>query len=491
VEGSGCNNMTKKKDNDIIVSLIGGQSQDVTGSATLISYVDENNERKCILCELGLIQGNNTVLGEYRENKKMIENIPYEDINYVFTIHNHIDHTGSLPTLIANNYNGRIMTTYENKEILKKLLVDASYIHQKNIQYLKSKGHKVLPLYTDQDTYSLFDYMDTYEVGVIYKVDDMVSFRYIHNSHVVGATQLELWIKKPSGQIKKILITSDLGSRINKDFQCFLHDTEIVSKANLVLMESTYGGKPSFSKQDCINERKEIKELINEYVLTNKNRCFIPCFSYGRLQNQMCMIYEMFKDTWDMDIPIVVDTKLGNEINDTYDRILEGEELEYWQEVKNWKAFKFIRDYKGSMAFLSKRQSALILSSSGMVSAGHSILYAKQILSCSKDIMIFCGYCSPNTIGGKILNEEQRTVTIEGEVLLKRCRIKRFNTFSSHAQEDDLINYIKSINCDKIILHHGSKECKESLKERAINELRKINKTTPIICSMKDMQIKL
>lgn len=481
----------KNKDNDIIVSLIGGQSEDVTGSATLISYVNEYNERRCILCELGLIQGNNSILAEYRENKKMLESIPYENIDYVFTIHNHIDHTGSLPSLIANNYRGRIITTYENKEIMKKLLVDASYINQKNIQYLKSKGHKVTPSYTDQDTYELFNYMDVYGVGEMYKLDNIVSFRYSRNSHVVGATQLELWIKKKSGQIKKILITSDLGSKVNKEFQNFLYDTEIINKANLVLMESTYGGKPSFTKQDCINERTQIKKLINEYVLENKNRCFIPCFSYGRLQNQMCMIYEMFKDNWDMDIPIVIDTKLGNAINDTYDKILEGKDLEYWQEVKNWKAFKYIRDYKGTMAFLTKRQSSLILSSSGMISAGHSVLYAKQILSCSKDIILFCGYCSPNTIGGKILNEEQRTVAIEGEVILKRCRIERFNTFSSHAQEDDLIDYIKAINCDKIVLHHGSKQCKEDLKNRAIEELRKINKTTPIVCSVKDMQLKL
>lgn len=480
-----------KKDDDIIVSLVGGQSDDVTGSATLISYLDANNERKCILCELGMIQGNNTILQEYKENKEMLESIDFSNINYVFTAHSHIDHIGNLPYLVAVGYGGRIITTFEQREISKKLLVDCSYIHQKNIFYLKSKGHKVKPLYTDQDTYSLFDYMDMYSIGDVHKLDDNVSFRYSYNSHVVGATQLEIWIKKPSSEIKKILITSDLGSKVNKDFQVFLKDTEIIHKANLVLMESTYGGKPSFSKQDCIDERREIKNIINEYVLGNGNRCFIPCFSFGRLQNTMCMLYEAFKDSWDMEIPIVIDTKLGNAINDTYERILDGEELEYWKKVKEWGAFKYIRDYRGTVAFLSKKQSAVILSSSGMLNAGHSTIYAQQILGCSKDVMIFIGYCSPNTIGGKILNEEQKTVTIDGDVILKRCKIFRFHTFSSHAQENDLINYIKQINCDKIVLHHGGKECKKALKERADKELRAINKTTTVICSYKNMQLKL
>lgn len=481
----------RKKDNDIIVTLIGGNSEGVTGSATLVNYMGSDGDRKLILCELGGIQGNNTVLGEYRENKKMLENIPVEHINSVFTIHQHMDHCLNLPYLIAKGYTGRIITTYEQKEILKKLTIDGSYIHQKNVFTLKSKGHKVQPLYTDQDAYAIFDIMDIYSVGETHKLDDMVSFRYRNNSHVTGATQLELFIKKPSGQVKKILITSDLGSKVNKEFTPFLKETEIVPKANLVLMESTYGGRPSFSKQDCIDERRQIKKLIQEYVLDNGNRLMIPCFSFQRLQSQMCMIYEFFKDSWDENIPIVVDTKLGNAINDTFEKILEGEELEYWKTVKEWKPFKYIKDYKGTMAFLSKRQSCVILSSSGMISAGHSVLYAESIIDSSKDCLVFCGYCSPNTIGGKILNEEQKTVTIEKVVHQKKCRIVKFNTFSSHAQEDDLIDYIKQLNCDKIVLHHGQNDAKKALKERSDRELREINKTTPVVCSTKNMQIVL
>lgn len=479
----------KKKDNDIIVSLVGGQSNGVTGSIVQISYIDENSDRKLIQCEMGMIQGNNSLLDEYRENKRMLEKLPIKDIYAVFIIHNHCDHTANLPYLISNGFHGRIITTEIQKEIAKPLLLDASYIHQKSCFNLKSKGYKdVKPLYTDQDTYSLFDYMEIYSIGEIHKLDDMVSFRYRNNSHVTGATQLELFIKKTSGQVKKIVITSDLGSKVNKPFIPFLKDTEIINKANLVLMESTYGGRPSFSKQDCIDERREIKKIIQEYVLNNKNRVMIPCFSFQRLQSQMCMIYEMFKDNWDMEIPVVVDTKLGNQINDVFSKILEGEELEYWEEVKSWKGFKFIRDYKGTMAFLSKRVPCVVLSSSGMISAGHSLLYVETFLDSSKDCIIFCGYCSPNTIGGKILNDEQNTVTIEKVVHKKRCKIVRFNTFSSHAQEDDLIDYIKQINCDKIVLHHGEKEAKNALKERADKELRKINKTTPIICSYKNIQ---
>jgi len=482
----------KKKDEKIVVTTYGGQSEGVTGSITEISYKKDDNSRGFILLEMGGIQGNNTVLGEYQENKKLLEDIPIEDVEYVFIAHSHQDHEMHLPYLSANNFKGRIIMTKENLEISKKLLLDSTYIHGKNIEYLKSKGKKVKPFYSEQNCYEVFDKIDTYDINKIYKLNDNLSFRFRTNSHVVGSTQIELFIKKPSGQIKKILYTSDLGSPMNKEFQPFLKDNYIVNKANLVLMESTYGSSErSFSRKDCIKERDELKSLIQEFVLNNHRNLMIPCFSYGRLQSMMVFVYENYKDTWNMEIPIVVDTALGNDINTVYEKILEGEELEYWKEVKSWKAFKFIKDYKGTITFLSTKQNGLIFSSSGMISAGHSVIYAKQLLGNSNDCIAFCGYCSPNTIGGKILNESQRTVKIEDSVVLKRCTIKRFSTFSSHAQQIDLVNYIKQLNCDQIVLHHGDTESKMELKIVANEELRKINKTTKITCSYKNMQIVL
>lgn len=481
----------KKKDDNIIVSFLGGNSSDVTGSATLISYLCEE-KRRTILIELGMIQGNKTVLEEYRENKKMIDNIPLKDVSEVFVLHPHCDHIGLLPTISSNNPDCRVITTKACAKISEKLLLDASHIHKENMIYLKEKGNKVNPLYMEKDTYDIISRFETYEIGKVYELDKMVSFRFLNNSHVVGATQLELWIKKKSGQTKKLLFTSDLGSKTNKSFQYFTKDTEIVPKANLMVIESTYGGKPTFTKQECIEERKKFKELVNEYVLQNKRRAFTPVFSFCRLQNMMCLTYELFKDTWDYNIPIIVDTRLGNQINDVYENVLEGEDLEYWKKVKSWKAFTYIKEYPSTIAFLSKKnQPALIFSSAGMITAGHSTLYAQQVLQSSKDIMVFCGYCSPNSIGGRILNEEQKTVMINKQVIQKRCRIERLSTFSSHAQENDLVDYIKNINCDKIILQHGSKESKLALKNRAIEELRKINKTTPIVVCEKGMQIKL
>lgn len=81
----------KKKDSDkIIVSFVGGSRTNITGSSVLISYPTSNTERKLICLEAGMIQGESKPEYEYSVNKKMIENIPVEDVSAVFVMHSHV-----------------------------------------------------------------------------------------------------------------------------------------------------------------------------------------------------------------------------------------------------------------------------------------------------------------------------------------------------------------------------------------------------------------
>lgn len=480
--------MSKKRKEKVIASAIGGSATDVTGSCWSVSYPKKDGSNGIILIELGMIQRNTTILEEYNLNKKMLEKIPMKEAEYVFVNHSHIDHTGNLPALIPNGFNGRVICTYENRMISEKLLFDAAHIHLKNIEAMRFKGKKVSHLYTGQDCYDLFDRVDVYSDNEIHKLDEYVSFRYVENSHVVGAKQLELFITTPSGKVKKILYTSDLGSPMNKELQPFLKDNQIVTKANLAIFESTYGNSSrGFNKEEAIAEREELIKTIKEYI-KNERRVFLPVFSYGRMQSTLELLYRNFKDEEWFDIPVVVDSKLANEINDVYRKILKDEDLAYWEEILAWKNIKFVRDYKGTMAVLGKKTPMIVLSSSGMVTAGHSLIYARNFLESKNDIIIFTGYCGEGTIGSKILNPEQKTVTIDGIVTNKMCHIKRFNTFSSHIQQPDLINYLKQINCNKIILHHGTEDAKSELRDKAKEELMRIGKTTPIVCSDKGYQ---
>jgi len=171
---------------------------------------------------------------------------------------------------------------------------------------------------------------------------------------------------------------------------------------------------------------------------------------------------------------------------------LDNEDLAYWDEVMTWKAFKFINDNKSCEAFVnSKPKSYLVLSSSGMISGGFSNLFVNQMLQDSHNGILFCGYCSPNTIGGQLLDNSTDTVIVDGRTLKKRCIVKRYYSFSSHASQKDIVNYIKQCDCQKVVLQHGSSDAKEELKKLSEIELSKMNRTTKVISSYKDMQITL
>lgn len=488
-----------KKDNEVVITVSGNQSEEVVGSNTTISYLTDEG-RKTILVELGMIQ-NNDMADEYILNKEMLNNIPIKNSDYCFIAHIHSDHIALLPSLSSMGFKGRIITTKTNAILSKPMLQDTIKLHMKSCQYLRDNKDKfkkkikgrVKELFVEKDLDNTLNMMDIYELDNIYQLDDYLSFRFTNNSHIIGATQLELFIKKYGTNVtKKITFTSDLGNTDNYSYTYFTEPTVPVSTSNILFIESTYGlGDRNFNKRICLEERKQLEKDILSFLNYN-NACMIPCFALSRLSNMMCWLYDTFKDRWDMSKPIVIATNLGCKLNNKMYEVLDDEDLAYWDEVMHWKAFKFIKDGKSCEAFLSsKPKGYLVLSSSGMVSGGFSNLFAKQMLQDSHNGILFCGYCSPNTIGGQLLDDNFDTVNIEGSILKKRCIVKRYYSFSSHASQKDLINYIKQCNCQKVVLMHGSKEAKEELQKLSEIELSKINRTTKVISSYRDMQITL
>lgn len=480
--------MTKKRrDNDIIVSFLGGSSTDVTGSSVLINYSKGKKERGYILLEMGLRQGGNTPEKDISNNRKMLENFPKEligKIEYVLLGHAHCDHVANLPFLNEDNgFNGEIISSKATINISKPLITDSVGIHSSNIKRIKeTKGKKISPLYTEPQMYQMFDRMRCVSIGEKHILNDWITIRFINSGHVLGGTMIELWIRKPNNDVKHIIYSSDLGTSYNNDFQYFVPMREQVSKCNLFISEATYNtAERCFSRKDSIKEREELKKEIKEQLLSNK-RILFSAFSFGRFQNLMCMLYDWFHDEeWFKEFPIVLDGVLCHKINSCYSNVLEDEEKEYFQKVTNWKNFHKITSYDGTLAVLSKRTAGIYISTSGFLVNGKITTYLQQFLGSSRDVVYITGYCgNEDSIGFKILNPEQKTVTIDKKVILKRAKVKQLKTFSSHIQYDELIKLYKGLDCNKILIHHSSENDKEAFGNIVREELRKIGKSTKV-----------
>ena len=473
----------RRRKGKIEITSLGTSTTGVTGSCWCIEYDKSNGTRGLILLENGICQGG-TVAEDYNANKRMADYIPYDRAEFMLFSHPHGDHLLLAPASISRGFSGKVIMTEEQRIIGEKLLLDGAFIHDRNIKELHKMGKKVEPLFTESDTYLFMNRVQTIEKYEWIRLNEEVEIRYVNNSHVLGAVQIEIKIRKPSNHIVKILYTGDLGSKLNLEFQPFLQENEIVKKTDIMICESTYGSSSrGFTKQQCIDERKDLMETLHE-VIDRKSMCLIPSFSFSRSQTLMCMLYEEFKDIKDLNCQFIVDSRLTCEINSAYREVLKNEERDYFNEVMAWEKFKFISNYKDTIDLATKNDGIprIIISSSGFMEAGHVREWAKHILGNKNAYICFVGYGGSGTLADRIRHQKGNEITIDGITCIRRCKIKEYGTFSSHIQQKEIIDYFKQIAIGhKILLHHGDENAKNELKHEATKELRKIGKTTKIV----------
>ena len=480
--------VSKRNKNKVIVEIIGANRHQVTGSATLISIPLKEGGYKRILIESGGNQTNQDLYTEYLRNKEIVESVPHNEIDYVFALHAHYDHIGNLPSLIPNGFNGKLITNKENREIMTPMLVDGAFIMNKNIQALNKK-HNITHLYKEEDVYLLMSRCETYSMNEIHTLDDLVSFQFVSAGHILGSCQLILYLKTPTGQIKKLHFTSDLGSDYNK--QPFVKPKDIVNSSNFSLFEATYNelDRGFKSKKECERERKEFKKFLKN-ELKNKRNILIGVFAQARQQTMMEFLYRSFKDDKDFNYPIYVDGVLGLTLNNCYLSVLEGEDREYWKEVMSWENFKYISSYEKSMnVACNKSEVCIKISSSGMFSNGRIMNHVKTMIEDSNSTFVICGYQGEGTVGRELQRTDNTEVKIEGMMFKKKCKIYQMNTWSSHIMPMENINYMSQINTPLIVINHSDEEHKYEFRDIVENELRLRNSSAKVVCASDDNSI--
>ena len=164
--------------------------------------------------------------------------------------------------------------------------------------------------------------------------------------------------------------------------------------------------------------------------------------------------------------------------------LLKDEDLEKWETVKQWNNFIYNKDYKGTLAWLSKRECGIYISSSGFVQPQtRSCDYVKNFMGCKNDLVVFVGYYgAEGTLAYELVNKPKGTpIKFDNTTLIKQCDVATFSTFSSHIQQQEIFDYWREINTNKIIIHHASKEAKEELIKKGKEYLLSKNKTTNIV----------
>lgn len=478
--------VSKKNKNKVIVEFVGESHNGVVGSSIICSYPTKEGEYEQVLIECGMVQRNGALKEEYSINKEVIDRVlNCGNFKAIFVSHAHLDHTGLLPTLVDNT--DKFVMATENKELLRPLLLDGAYILQRNCKVLENQKFKCKPFYTDQEVYRMLNKTETYNKNEMYKLNEYVSFRFLPNNHIVGATSIELFFKTPSGNIKKVYYTGDMGSPKNQ--QPFCEVTNVPSNASIVITEATYSDlSRNYSPSEIEKERKQMLKDIKEELSKGKT-ILIGAFAMSRTQNLLHFLYENFSNDENFKTNIYLDGKLSHEINNVYGHILKDEDKRLFNKILGWDKLHFVNQFEDSQTLaLRKDEPKIVISSAGMFNIGRILNHLKANIEDRNYTIMIIGYCAPSTIGGQLLNENAYEVKIEGLPYKKLAKVIRYKTWSSHIQGVELVNMMKGINTNLIIIHH-SDNSKYEFADYMINELRFANKSTKIVCADKDNNI--
>lgn len=478
--------IAKKKIKDDGIYFVGQNANDVTGSCIYIKY-----NGKQILLECGLYQ-NNDYLESYNVNSEKFKFKPSE-IDYIFVGHTHVDHIGLIPRVIKEGFRGQIITSAATAKLMQPLLLNSAFILQSEANALSFRYKRNYePIYTTDDVYETLKHIYIFDsIHELHILDEVISFKWLSNSHCVGARQLQLILHDKNGVSNSIFYTSDIGALRTTNH--YVENTEIPQNFNkITIMESTYGEPGRKNKKTRKFDLEKLRTAIDT-VLERDGTVVMPCFSFSRTQELLTNLYLMFYET-DFKYDVIVDSILTCDVCDLYDDLLFDDNLSLWSKVKNWKNIKFIRDKEESLACVKSHYPKIVLSSSGFCTNGRILSYLHEYLSDENSMVIFSGFTGADNsyLSYRIKNyKENKIIKISGDKVENKADCISLTTFSSHANRDELIEYGSKINTEKLVLVHGSTVAKNSLKEDLKNAISKENKSFKVVAATKDMFISL
>lgn len=455
-----------------------GAAQFVTGSSHLIT----TDEGQRILLDCGLFQGKGKYIWEWN-NEWLFDPA---SIDYVILSHAHIDHTGRLPKLVRDGFRGKIVCTHATRSLCTLMLMDSAKIQERDVEWHNKKILKKRkpdrrklrkPLYEMEDVTTTMSLFTACSYNQWVYVSDTVQVEFRDAGHILGSASVNLKVKE-NEEWKSIGFTGDIG----RPDRPILRDPEIMGEVDYLICESTYGGKIHEGKPE---QSAAFLDLIKEACCDKKGKLIIPAFSVGRTQEIVYMLDQMETAGVLPHIPVYVDSPLA--VNATrvfgahpecYDENLH----EYLLLDKNpfgWNNLHYVKDVATSKWLNEYKESCIIISSSGMMNAGRVKHHLFNNIENEDSTFLIVGYCSPDTPGG-MLRDGIESIKLFGERKVVKASVKIMDSFSAHADQQEIYDFIKNQkpHLKQLFLVHGEPNTQEVFKEY-LNEKGFDNVTIP------------
>jgi metallo-beta-lactamase family protein len=398
------------------------------------------------------------------------------DVDFLLITHGHLDHVGRIPKLVKEGFRGSIVTHQSTMDLAEIVLLDSAHLQEEGYKTRYRKAQRIgrekevrKPLYVETDVRTIFhlpmiytNYYETVELG------HGISVVFHNAGHILDSAIIQIYFEE-DGFKKSVVFSGDLGNH----YDLVMPSPDTVKEANALYIESTYGDR---NHKGITESNSELREIIQK-TLENDGNVLIPSFAIERTQEILCLLKQMY-DSGELPVcQVFLDSPMAIRATELY--------KEYHQELSeccnnflerdgaifDFPYLHYTLRVSDSMKINSERSRCIIIAGAGMCNGGRILQHFKHRLWDEKNALIFVGYQVDGTLGRKIVDGAKK-IEVYGEEIIIKASVHTINGFSAHADQNGLIEWMKSFErLDKIFLVHGERNKQEVFQKEIAKHL--------------------
>ncbi|HNY42579.1 MAG TPA: MBL fold metallo-hydrolase [Bryobacteraceae bacterium] len=443
-----------------------GAAQTVTGSMHEVKV-----QGRRYLLDCGLYQGRRF---EARTRNSKFP-WPATAVDGVILSHAHIDHSGNLPSLTKNGYQGPVFATPATIDLCAAMLPDSAHVQEKDALFLAKRKHRrrslgeddpteiAEPLYSAEDAEATIPLMKPVPIGEVFEAGPGFTCRTFDAGHMLGSSCIHMELEH-QGKRRSVIFSGDVG-RKNLPI---IRDPDEAPPADYLIMESTYGDR---LHQDASGVEGKLADVINR-TAKRGGRVICPAFAVGRTQQLVLLLHQLSEAGRIPKLPVFVDSPLAVNVTGVFQSRIECYDQETASFISNGKDpfsfpnLRYIKDVAESKALNDLRSPCIIISASGMCEFGRILHHLRNNIENPHNTVLITGFQAEHTLGRKIV-DKQPEVTIFGEPMRLRAEVVKLNELSGHADQSELLAWMKPITprLKKIFLVHGEPRQSQALAQ--------------------------
>jgi metallo-beta-lactamase family protein len=440
------------------VEFLGGV-RTVTGSATLL-------EKGSLtwLVDCGMFQGNR----DLEERNRSVRPYRCDELSFILLTHAHIDHSGLIPKLVKEGFNGKVICTKATHDLCEIMLRDSAHIQEMEAEWGNRKGKRAgrngaQPLYTKGDAEKSLQCFRPIGYDEIFTLTEGARVRFQDAGHILGSAIIELWVEE--GEVeKKLVFSGDLGG-VN---QPIVRDPSWVEDGDILWLESTYGDRLHRSREETV---EEFLTIIQD-AIRHHAKVVIPAFAVERTQDIIYVIGQFIRKGALPSIPVYIDSPLAISATEIFKRnpdCFDGETRDILLkggDPLDLPEIIYSRTTEESKAINEDSRPGIIISASGMCDSGRIQHHLKHHLWRPESHIVIIGYQAEGTVGRRIV-DGAKTIRLFGEEIAVKAHIHTLGGFSAHADQKELIEWVSHFKNPQleVFINHGEEKVSTALAQ--------------------------